>query len=215
MLTHALRAQRHALKGPADAFIGAAWSDVPAPELVDVTRFCSCCRAGANRRLAKAGALGLLPCHYSQLPSLIRSGHIEAESFCYRSHRPTKMAAAASRWPRNNCRPLSRSWPTCSSGSEAFPKRCLQRWKPGGTWASTRARWAKQRSPSSSRVPTKMRACSAWTWRARLSSTHDARAPCGSAIPRTACRYPRLSRRTLSAVPAGYEPRARRAPGWP
>lgn len=78
-LTRTLMAQRRNLKGPVDAFIGATWSDALAPEHADRVRFRSYCGAGANRRLAKAGVLDILPCHYSQLPSLIRSGHIRAD----------------------------------------------------------------------------------------------------------------------------------------
>ncbi len=79
VLTRALMAQRHALQGPLEAFIGATWSDVLAPEQADVIRFRSYCGAGANRKLARAGVLDLLPVHYSQLASLIRSRHIKAD----------------------------------------------------------------------------------------------------------------------------------------
>lgn len=72
VLTQALVAQRGTLGGRVEAFIGMTWSDVFAPEHADVISFRSYCGAGANRRLAKAGVLDLLPCHYSLLPSLVR-----------------------------------------------------------------------------------------------------------------------------------------------
>lgn len=78
-LTQALMARRHTLREPVEAFVGVSWSDAVTPAHADMMRFRSYCGAGANRSLAKAGVLDILPCHYSQLPSLIRSGHIKAD----------------------------------------------------------------------------------------------------------------------------------------
>jgi len=66
-LTRALMAQRAAI-GRFSAFIGITWSDMVNPDHADHVRFTSYCGAGHNRRLAKAGLLDVLPCHYSQLP---------------------------------------------------------------------------------------------------------------------------------------------------
>jgi acetyl-CoA hydrolase len=72
-LTRALMEQRHRI-GRLQAFIGATWSDTADPQFTDCVRFQSYCGAGANRNLAKAGKLDVLPCHYSQFGKLISSG---------------------------------------------------------------------------------------------------------------------------------------------
>ncbi len=74
-LTRALMAQRAAV-GPFSAFIGTTWSDTADPACADFVQFISYCGAGGNRRLAKAGLLQVLPCHYSQLAELIRTGRL-------------------------------------------------------------------------------------------------------------------------------------------
>jgi acyl-CoA hydrolase len=77
-LTRALMAQRAAI-GPFSAFIGISWSDMVTPEHADHVRFISYCGAGHNRRLAKAGMLDVQPCHYSQLPDMIRTGGLKID----------------------------------------------------------------------------------------------------------------------------------------
>jgi acyl-CoA hydrolase len=77
-LTRALMAQRAAI-GRFSAFIGITWSDMVNPDHADHVRFTSYCGAGHNRRLAKAGLLDVLPCHYSQLPDMIRTGRLKID----------------------------------------------------------------------------------------------------------------------------------------
>jgi len=77
-LTRALMAQRAAI-GRLSAFIGISWSDMVAPGHADHVRFSSYCGAGNNRRLAKAGLLDVLPCHYSELPEMIRTGRLKID----------------------------------------------------------------------------------------------------------------------------------------
>jgi acyl-CoA hydrolase len=77
-LTQALMAQRAAI-GRFSAFIGITWSDIANPGHADHVRFTSYCGAGHNRRLAKAGLLDVLPCHYSQLPDMIRTGRLKID----------------------------------------------------------------------------------------------------------------------------------------
>jgi acyl-CoA hydrolase len=78
VLTRALLQQRERF-GPIEAFIGASWSDSADPAFADYVRFRSYCGAGQNRRLARAGVLDILPCPYSQLPALIRSGQLRVD----------------------------------------------------------------------------------------------------------------------------------------
>jgi acetyl-CoA hydrolase len=77
-LTQALMAQRAEIDR-LSAFIGISWSDMVTPAHADHVRFSSYCGAGNNRRLATAGMLDVLPCHYSQLPELIRAGRLKID----------------------------------------------------------------------------------------------------------------------------------------
>jgi acyl-CoA hydrolase len=77
-LTQALMAQRHRI-GPIEAFVGASWSESADPAFADRVRFRSYCGAGHNRRLARGGVLDILPCPYSQLPVLIRTGQLRVD----------------------------------------------------------------------------------------------------------------------------------------
>lgn len=77
-LTQELMRQRHQI-GNFGVFIGATWSDSADPTFSDCVRFHSYCGAGANRNLAKAGLLEILPCHYSQLGALISSGELRID----------------------------------------------------------------------------------------------------------------------------------------
>ena len=77
-LTRALMAQRHDI-GRINVFLGATYSDTLKPEHADCVGFSSYCGAGANRILAKAGKLDILPCHYSRLPGMIASGSLKID----------------------------------------------------------------------------------------------------------------------------------------
>lgn len=77
-LTRALMQQRHRI-GRLQAFIGATWSETADPQFTDCVRFQSYCGAGANRTLARQGKLDVLPCHYSQLGSLISAGQLRVD----------------------------------------------------------------------------------------------------------------------------------------
>lgn len=70
-LTRALVAQRHGL-GRLRLFLGIDRSGTVLPEHADCFDMLSYCGTGANRQLARAGVLDLLPCAYSQLPGLLR-----------------------------------------------------------------------------------------------------------------------------------------------
>lgn len=73
-LTQALVAQRGAVGGRFTVMVGASWSDTLAPEHADVIDFVSYCGTGANRRLAEAGVLDVLPIHYSQFAHALAHG---------------------------------------------------------------------------------------------------------------------------------------------
>ena len=69
-LTRALMVQRACIGG-FRAFVGMSWADTVSVEHTDHVRFISYCAAGANRKLAAAGKLDVLPVHYSILPELL------------------------------------------------------------------------------------------------------------------------------------------------
>ena len=77
-LTEALVAQADRL-GAITVFIGASWSDTFAPDRAPGFRYVSYGALGANARLARAGRLDVVPCHYSQLPWLFESGTWRAD----------------------------------------------------------------------------------------------------------------------------------------
>ncbi|MEJ0044928.1 MAG: acetyl-CoA hydrolase/transferase C-terminal domain-containing protein [Rhodospirillales bacterium] len=77
-LTEALVGQRAAI-GHIDVFIGPSWSPTLQPEHADVLSLKSYCAIGNNRRLAKAGALEIVPCHYSKIPGLVADGGIACD----------------------------------------------------------------------------------------------------------------------------------------
>ncbi|CAB3753449.1 acetyl-CoA hydrolase [Burkholderia sp. MSh2] len=77
-LMRALVAQRHDLKR-IRLFLGIGLADVLAPEHADAFDFLAYCGSGANRKLARANVLDILPAHYSQLPELIRSGALRID----------------------------------------------------------------------------------------------------------------------------------------
>lgn len=74
-LTARLMAQRDHVGG-FSAFIGIGLGDTPDPAYTDRVRFTSFCGTGTNRKLAAAGALGILPVHYSDLPGVL-AGRID------------------------------------------------------------------------------------------------------------------------------------------
>ncbi|MBD9417186.1 acetyl-CoA hydrolase/transferase family protein [Pseudomonas sp. PDM16] len=77
-LTTALMAQRQRI-GRFRVMLGIANSSTCRPEHADCIDFLAYCGAGANRELANAGVLDILPCHYSQLPQMIRSGALRID----------------------------------------------------------------------------------------------------------------------------------------
>ena len=77
-LTLPLMAQRAEI-GRFGAFIGISWSDAVQPAFADCVSFVSYCGGGNNRLLARAGALDILPSHYSTLGELIRSGRLRVD----------------------------------------------------------------------------------------------------------------------------------------
>jgi acetyl-CoA hydrolase len=77
-LTEALVAQADRL-GAITVFIGASWSDAFAPERAPAFRYVGYGALGTNARLARAGRLDIVPCHYSQLPWLFESGTWRAD----------------------------------------------------------------------------------------------------------------------------------------
>ncbi|NPT53963.1 acetyl-CoA hydrolase/transferase family protein [Paraburkholderia elongata] len=77
-LTQALIAQRHQI-GRFRVFLGASATDTCQPEHADCIDFVSYCGTGANRALARAGALDVLPCHYSQFPQMMRAGALKID----------------------------------------------------------------------------------------------------------------------------------------
>ncbi|KVK91015.1 acetyl-CoA hydrolase/transferase family protein [Burkholderia cepacia] len=77
-LMRALVAQRHSVKR-IRVFLGIGLADVLTPEHADAIDFLAYCGSGANRKLARANVLDILPVHYSQLPELIRSGALRID----------------------------------------------------------------------------------------------------------------------------------------
>ena len=77
-LTLALMAQRAEI-GRFGAFIGISWSQAVQPAFADCVSFTSYCGGGNNRLLARAGALDILPSHYSTFGDLIRSRALQVD----------------------------------------------------------------------------------------------------------------------------------------
>ncbi len=77
-LTQALMAQRKKI-GRFKVMLGIANSPTCLPEHADCVDFMSYCGAGANRELASAGLLDILPSQYSELPALIASGALRID----------------------------------------------------------------------------------------------------------------------------------------
>ena len=77
-LTEALAGQREHLGG-VRCFTGVSSSAAVRPENCDYLSFMSYSGAGANRALAAAGALDILPAHYSELPRILSDGPLKAD----------------------------------------------------------------------------------------------------------------------------------------
>jgi acetyl-CoA hydrolase len=77
-LVEALVSQRSSLGG-VGCFLGSSYSGIVRPEHADHLRLSSYCGTGANRALADAGVLEMLPVPYSQLGTLIREGKIRCD----------------------------------------------------------------------------------------------------------------------------------------
>jgi len=77
-LVEALAAQRERLSG-CSVFLGAGYSGILQAAHADHLRLSAYCGIGANRALADAGVLDILPAPYSQLGSLIREKRIKAD----------------------------------------------------------------------------------------------------------------------------------------
>ena len=80
-LTRALVDNRHALAqdGRLRVFVGIGVSDTLRPEQADVIDFFGYSAGGPHRKLAQAGVLDIVPCHYSHLPGLIEEGLLPAD----------------------------------------------------------------------------------------------------------------------------------------
>src|SRR6201986_3516882 len=77
-LTEALAGQRERLGG-VRCFAGISTTAVVRPEHCDYLSFSSYTAAGANRALSEAGLLGIVPCHYSQLPDILGRGPLRGD----------------------------------------------------------------------------------------------------------------------------------------
>lgn len=77
-LGEALVAQADAL-GAITVFLGSHWSDTFAPDRAPGIRYVSYGALGTNGRLARAGRLEIVPCHYSQVAWLFESGTWHAD----------------------------------------------------------------------------------------------------------------------------------------
>ena len=77
-LVRAYAAQRHAF-ARTRVFLGIGLLGVLDASHTDAIDFVGYCGSGTNRRLADAGVLDILPCHYSDLPRLIRSGALRID----------------------------------------------------------------------------------------------------------------------------------------
>ncbi|WP_250961689.1 acetyl-CoA hydrolase/transferase C-terminal domain-containing protein [Pseudomonas sp. CG7] len=71
--------EQRAQMGRFRVMLGITHSDTCRPEHADQVDFISYCGGGANRALAKAGVLDILPCHYSQFPEMIRDGTLKID----------------------------------------------------------------------------------------------------------------------------------------
>ncbi|MFA7270361.1 MAG: acetyl-CoA hydrolase/transferase C-terminal domain-containing protein [Sterolibacterium sp.] len=80
-LSETLVRQRAEL-GPLALFLGVVYSDTLQAEHADFLSFSSYGAFGTAQRLAKAGLLDVLPCHYSHLPELLRRRELRCDVVC-------------------------------------------------------------------------------------------------------------------------------------
>lgn len=78
-LTRALVAQRSRL-GRIRLVFGISLGRTLSPAHADAFDFVSYCGTGGNRDLARAGVLDVMPCPYSQLPTLLRDGPLRVDA---------------------------------------------------------------------------------------------------------------------------------------
>lgn len=78
-LIEALISQRHRI-GRMRIFLGIGLSGQLRPEHADAFDFIGYCGSGTHRALSAAGALDILPAHYSHLPHLIGSGALRIDA---------------------------------------------------------------------------------------------------------------------------------------
>jgi acyl-CoA hydrolase len=77
-LTQALIQQRHQI-GKFRAFLGSCYSKTFEPAQVDCIEFIGLGAVGFTRKILEAGALQVIPCHLSELASLIRNGKLRID----------------------------------------------------------------------------------------------------------------------------------------
>jgi acyl-CoA hydrolase len=77
-LTEVLAAERSRLGG-VRCFTGISTAAAVSPQHCDHLCFASYTAVGANRAVADAGALSILPCHYSQLPDVLTAGPLRVD----------------------------------------------------------------------------------------------------------------------------------------
>jgi len=77
-LMETLAAQRHALTG-CRVFVGASFAPTFQPEHADALNFTSFGALGTNRRLARAGVLGIIPCHVACIAPYIAQGTLPCD----------------------------------------------------------------------------------------------------------------------------------------
>lgn len=81
-LIETLLRQRQRVGGRFRIFLGippSATAGCPGPEHADCIDFFGYCGSGANRALAAAGKLDILPCHYSQLADFLVAGPVKVD----------------------------------------------------------------------------------------------------------------------------------------
>ncbi|WP_137924880.1 acetyl-CoA hydrolase/transferase C-terminal domain-containing protein [Cupriavidus sp. 2SB] len=80
-LTRTFAQHRHLLArdGRLRVFVGIGNAPTLQPQMADVFDFFGYAASGSHRALAEAGVLDILPCHYSHLPDLIRTGTLAAD----------------------------------------------------------------------------------------------------------------------------------------
>ncbi len=77
-LSEALLAQQEAI-GPLTAFVGFSVTSTFDPACVPTMRYESFAAIGTTSKLSRGKRLSVIPCHYSQVPELFRSGRLRAD----------------------------------------------------------------------------------------------------------------------------------------